>query len=41
MASDATDATCCGPGFGSLKDAMRASPEKLLCTGAPYLGTGF
>lgn len=40
MASDASDATCCGPGFASPKDAMWASQEKLLYADAPYIGTG-
>ena len=32
--------SCCGPGFASPHDAMRAPQEKLLYTVALYIGTG-
>jgi methanethiol oxidase len=31
---------CCGPGYASPEEAMRAAPEKLLYTVALYVGTG-
>ena len=35
-----TEATCCGPGYASPKDAIAAPTEKLLYTVALYTGTG-
>jgi selenium-binding protein 1 len=34
------DHACCGPGYASPEEAMRATPEKLLYTVALYVGTG-
>jgi selenium-binding protein 1 len=31
---------CCGPGYASPEEAMRAAPEKVLYTTALYVGTG-
>jgi len=35
-----TDASCCGPGYASPAEAMRAPREKLLYSIAIYTGTG-
>ena len=32
--------TCCGPGYSSPKEAIKAPKEKLLYTIAIYTGTG-
>jgi selenium-binding protein 1 len=38
---DSADAhVCCGPGYASPEEAMRAEPEKVLYTTALYTGTG-
>ena len=34
------DETCCGPGYASPSDAIKAPNEKLLYTIAIYTGTG-
>ncbi len=31
--------TCCGPGYATPEEAMRAEPEKVLYTAALYVGT--
>ena len=31
---------CCGPGYASPAEAMKAPREKLLYTGALFIGTG-
>lgn len=38
--SDANEKTCCGPGYSSPEEAMKADREKLLYTVALYTGTG-
>ena len=34
------DKTCCGPGYASPEEAIRAEREKLIYTVALYVGTG-
>jgi len=38
--SDTNEKACCGPGYSSPEEAMKADPEKLLYTVALYTGTG-
>ncbi|MEL6623081.1 MAG: selenium-binding protein SBP56-related protein, partial [Pseudomonadota bacterium] len=38
--SDGNGKTCCGPGYASPEEAMKADREKLLYTTALYVGTG-
>ena len=40
MTNDSVDITCCGPGYASPAEAMKAPREKLLYTVALYIGTG-
>ncbi|MBV9232330.1 MAG: selenium-binding protein, partial [Chloroflexi bacterium] len=38
--SNQHDNACCGPGYASPEEAIKADPEKLLYTVALYVGTG-